>query len=88
MDPCCSSYLIKPAEVVQSTQELSQEFKELKKDADALVAKQEEVRLKIDKEISSVCKKIMVLEKKVGTDPNVESVARSILKTRKLDSEE
>lgn len=45
------------------------------------------MKSKIEKELNSVCKKIMDLQKKIGCDPGDKNVAQSILKTYNANSQ-
>ncbi|GFQ65129.1 hypothetical protein TNCT_287251 [Trichonephila clavata] len=70
-------------EILPCTEELSEEFEDIKKKAEELAKTEEELRCKVDKELDTLCKKIMDLQSKSGCkSENSSKIVATVLKSR------
>ncbi|GFV32713.1 hypothetical protein TNCV_3890711 [Trichonephila clavipes] len=70
-------------EILPCTEELGEEFEEIKRKAEELTKREEELKCKVDKELDTLCKKIMDLQNKSGCkSENSSKIVATVLKSR------
>ncbi|GFY44747.1 hypothetical protein TNIN_145131 [Trichonephila inaurata madagascariensis] len=75
--------MLKFDEILPCTEELGEEFEEIKRKAEELTKTEEELKCKVDKELDTLCKKIMDLQNKSGCkSENSSKIVATVLKSR------